>query len=95
MDKKAMTEKNMTEKKGWSTDVPKKNFNDYVSGTQRYNILNHLQEKKYITALEALSLYRIFRLAARICDMRDDGYTIDTIFKTDITGKRYAQYKLL
>lgn len=80
----------MTENKEWT-----KNFNDYPKGTQQYNILNHLNERGHITAMEALILYRVFRLSARICNLRDDGYTIDTVFKTDMTGKRYAQYRIL
>ncbi len=79
-----------------ATNFPANRFesvNAYKPGSQNYHILDHLIQKGRITALEALSLYRVFRLAARICDIRDDGYTIHTRMKTDITGKRYAEYR--
>ena len=62
--------------------------------SQKGLILAHLKKKGSITALEALILYRIFRLAARIHDLRLDGAEIKTTQKKDITGKTYAQYRL-
>lgn len=47
-----------------------------------------------ITALEAIGLFRIYRLAARINDLRDDGHLITTEIKTDATGKTFAKYYL-
>lgn len=56
-------------------------------------ILNHLS-KSPITAIEALSQYGCFRLAARINDLRMEGHHIHT--ETIIAnGKRYAQYHLI
>ena len=63
--------------------------------SQRSMVFNHLVKKGTITSLEALSLYRIFRLAARIHDLRGDGNNIITKYKRDLTGKRYAQYWLI
>jgi hypothetical protein len=57
-------------------------------------ILNHLKEWP-ITAMDALSLYKCFRLAARICDLKKEGYSIDKRMITTMTGKKVAQYFLI
>lgn len=44
--------------------------------TQCGLILNHLKENKGITSLEAIQLYGITRLSARIHDLRDMGVKI-------------------
>ena len=62
--------------------------------SQRQMILQHLRTKGSISALEALSLYRCNRLAARIEELRKAGHGIETDMKTDLTGKRYARYHL-
>ena len=36
-----------------------------------------------------------FRLAARIADLRADGYTITSTMETTATGKRIARYRLV
>lgn len=65
--------------------------------TQNENLANHLRAGGTITPLEALDLFGIGRLAARIKDLRDMGMEI---VKTMIdvatrAGKsRVAQYKL-
>lgn len=63
--------------------------------SQRTAILNHLRNNKDITALEALGVYRVFRLAARIEELRKDGHNIVTDIRTDATGKQYAAYRLV
>ena len=61
--------------------------------SQNAQILAHLKQEKWITAMHALNCYNCFRLAARICDLRDQGYVIDTVMFTDVdTQKRYAMY---
>ncbi len=47
-----------------------------------------------LTAFEAIGLYRVFRLAARIQELREEGYEINTVIKYDTTGKSYARYWL-
>lgn len=61
--------------------------------TQAQKILKHLQSGKPLTPITALNRFGCFRLAARISDLRKDGYTIftDTITKD---GKSFASYKL-
>ena len=69
--------------------------------SQKNEILNHLRsvdpstkDTRGITPFEAIGLFRCFRLAARIEELRDDGYQITTIIKKDTTGKQYAKYYL-
>jgi hypothetical protein len=61
--------------------------------SQTLSVLNHLKNAP-ITALEALDKYQCFRLAARINDLRMQGYTIHTEV-TVKNGKRYATYHLV
>ena len=63
--------------------------------TQKDMILSHLKRRGSISALEGLHLYRINRLAARIEELRRAGHSIFTDMRTDVTGKRYARYKLV
>jgi hypothetical protein len=63
--------------------------------SQKQKLLAHLKTGKHITALEAIGLFGIFRLAARICDLRGDGYEIDTAMKMDGQGRDYARYSLV
>ena len=60
--------------------------------TQAQAILKHLQERP-ITAIDALKLYGVFRLAARINQLRDAGHDIQTKTITK-KGKRFAKYTL-
>ena len=71
------------------------------TNSQKALILNHLRsldpatgDTRGLTAYEALGLYRCFRLAARIEELRDAGVKITTIEKKDTTGKKYAKYFL-
>ena len=61
--------------------------------SQSNQILKHLKRKP-INPMQALTDYGCFRLAARINDLRNDGYNIytDTVEKN---GKRFAQYRLV
>jgi len=47
-----------------------------------------------ITALDALEI-GCFRLAARIADLRADGYDISSTMETTRTAKRIARYRLV
>ncbi len=68
--------------------------------SQKEQLLSYLHQfddngqRRGITPLEAIGLYRIYRLAARIQDLRDDGVKITTNKRTDATGKVYARYFL-
>ena len=61
--------------------------------SQSQLILNHLK-KAPITPIEALEQYGCFRLAARIKDLREQGYKIHTQAKILRNGKIVAQYRM-
>ena len=62
--------------------------------TQNDAIREHLMSGKSITPLDALRDYGCFRLAARIDQLRKQGYCITTEFETR-NGKKYASYRLV
>lgn len=62
--------------------------------SQNQKILKHLKSKKTITPMEALLFYQVYRLAARIKDLRDKGHKIHTEIKVDENAIRYARYTL-
>lgn len=64
----------------------------------KVRILEHIQKYGSITSMEAFEKYGITRLAARIKDLRDMGYDIDTIMMEGQNrygeSTRYAKYVL-
>lgn len=62
--------------------------------SQNTMILDYLLTGKVLTPLEALHMFGCFRLAARIAELRKQGYTIftDIVKKED---KTFAGYKLV
>lgn len=56
---------------------------------QRDMILNHLKKHGSITPVEAMNDYGCMRLGARIWDLRDLGYDIET--KMETSKNRYGQ----
>ena len=62
--------------------------------TQRQRLLKYLKERGAITQLAAHSELRIWRLAARIKELRDAGYDIETEKRRDFNGAIYAVYRL-
>ena len=65
--------------------------------TQNERILDLLRYrgKRGVTALDALDVVGSFRLAARIADLRAEGYDITSTMETTATGKRIARYRLV
>jgi|TARA_R100001460_G_scaffold41523_1_gene77320 hypothetical protein len=61
--------------------------------TQYDNIKAHLEDGKKITPIDALNHYGCFRLSAVIFNLRQDGFPIETNFKT-VNGKTFAEYEL-
>lgn len=61
--------------------------------SQCSDILAHLKRGP-ITAIEALNSYGCFRLAARIKDLRDQGYDIESRDLDLPSGKTVAEYHL-
>ena len=61
--------------------------------SQKELILNHLLDGKSITPLEALDLFKCFRLGARIWDLKKDGHDIKSeLFFDERNGKHYEKY---
>ena len=65
-----------------------------IGSKQCQQVLAHLQSGKPITALEALRLYGIFRLASRIHDLKKHGIEVKVRDITTEGGKKIAQYYL-
>ena len=57
-------------------------------------ILEALSRYDEVTAITALQRFGCFRLAARINDLREQGYSITTETEKTSTGKRIARYWL-
>lgn len=68
---------------------------------QEESILAHLRRGQHITPLEALGVYGVFRLGARIFNIKayleqqGTGETIATTRARDGKGKHYARYSLV
>lgn len=65
--------------------------------SHRLQILKFLRDTNNgITSWEAITQFGCTRLAARIADLKDEGFRIETTMeKNEIHGKRYARYFLL
>lgn len=62
--------------------------------SHKKNILNTLLKYGSITPAEAWQNFNCMRLAARIHDLRHDGYSINTTIIESVNGARYARYTL-
>ena len=62
---------------------------------QKKMILNHLRLNESITAIEALDYYQCMRLAARIADLRREGYKIKSTTIHTGSRKRITKYSLV
>lgn len=66
-----------------------------MSASQCTRILAHMRRWKRITPAQAYERYGCLRLAARIADLKAEGFKIGTeIIHDKRTGKRYASYHL-
>lgn len=65
------------------------------SHSQNNIIITYLQDGNSLTALEALKMFKCFRLASRINEIKNKGHKIKSEIVSDKkTGKRYARYFL-
>ena len=62
--------------------------------TQAGRILAYLREGNRLTALEALERFQCFRLAARIHELRREGWRIEERTVETPSGKRIAEYSM-
>jgi len=66
-----------------------------ISEKQTTLVLNHMRQYRSISPMKAFIHYQITRLAARVFELRQQGYLIETIMKTaSPSGRRYAHYRL-
>ena len=65
-----------------------------MSQSQCDLILSHLKAGKALTPLAALDRFGVFRLAARVRDLRDQGHRIVCDNVKLPTGKRIGKYRL-
>lgn len=68
------------------------NPNDKQSQSQNMRILAHLKTGGKITALSALEKFNCMRLSARIKDLKEMGYPINSEFIRVPSGKRVKAY---
>ena len=61
--------------------------------TQNARILHYLKFGRRLTPIAALRLFGTFRLAARIWELRQEGYRIGRGTRT-VNGKTFAEYYL-
>lgn len=62
--------------------------------TQNEKILQYMMEVGGISSIDAFKKFAITRLSARIKDLRDKGYQIDSVWEKSKKGARYVRYYL-
>lgn len=70
------------------------NENHATSLSQKQRILQWMLEGNTITPLEALNKFGCLRLGARIADIKEMGYLVQSRFVTTATQKKVKQYYL-
>ena len=68
------------------------NLNENECQSQKKQILDYLKNGKSLTQMEALNLFGCFRLASRICELREEGVNIKTERRIVPSGKTVAAY---
>ena len=67
--------------------------------SQRMMVEDHLEKHGSITSITAYKRYGITRLASLIKRLRNKGYKIDSVWRTDInrfgTKCRFVEYRIL
>ena len=66
------------------------NPNKETSASQNARILEALKAGACITPIDALQRFGCLRLSARIADLREKGFRIVNVWRTD-NGKRFAE----
>lgn len=61
--------------------------------TQNLQVLAWLKSGKTLTAYEAMQAFGIYRLAARVCELREKGVKVKSEF-VQKRHKRFARYSL-
>jgi hypothetical protein len=63
-------------------------------GSQNDKLVKHLSAGNTITRYEAILMFRIQNITARMSDLFRAGYNVVTTVKTDPNGQTYAEYSL-
>lgn len=71
------------------------NLNENESKAQSAQILKALKNGEKLTHLDAERRFNCLRLGARIYDLKQKGYPIETEMITVPSGKRVAQYSMV
>lgn len=73
---------------------PNINENPVSSASQKARILAYMLEGNSITPLDALTRFNSMRLGARIADLKEDGWPIESKWVVTNTGKRVKAYSV-
>jgi hypothetical protein len=79
---------------GWRNPAKPTLADDISFKPSTRRILAHLKARGSITVLEALAAYGTARIAPAIHDLREGGYSIETVKKADAGGHNYTRYVL-
>ena len=63
--------------------------------SQINTVINHLNNNRKLTSIEAIGLYGITRLAAVVFTMRKNGIRVTTTMKDGVNKAQYAEYSLV
>lgn len=81
-------------KKAKGRQSPNINKNPVSSNSQKAKILAFMQAGGSITPIDALNEFGSFRLGARIAELREEGWPIESKWVVTPTGKRVKSYSL-
>jgi 23S rRNA pseudoU1915 N3-methylase RlmH len=62
--------------------------------SQNVELLKYLKQGRRLTAAKAARELGIWRLAARVADLRESGHNVVTVMLAGKNGSRFAQYHL-
>ena len=68
------------------------NLNEETSATQVKRILAYMKAGNRIAPIEALQMFGSFRLGARIAEIKELGYHVQSEFVSTPSGKRVKAY---
>ena len=66
----------------------------FKTGSQNDRLLKYLTSGKTITRYEAMLMFRVQNITARMSDLYRAGFQVKTFIKTDPNGQSYAQYSI-
>jgi hypothetical protein len=79
----------------WESEAMQGQLFNSETKSQEMAILEHLKSGRAITPIDALNLYRCFRLGARVFSLKKQGFQIESEMIRVPSGKRVASYRLV